>query len=1071
MKNVEEKISPLIKNLFPAFYEDEGENFIQFVEAYYEWLESNHQLLTLRSITNFNVGDTVTQVDTTGTIISINGNDIIVSVDNFDAFRCNVLCDEINPITSSAGGSSFVEKQYKLNPLFYARKLFNIRDIDRTLDQFIVHFKEKYLKNIQFDTNTNKQLLVKNSHDLYRSKGTERSIDLFFRLIYGSSATVYYPGDDLMKLSAAEWYKPVYLEITRSPRTIGLVGKQITGVTSGASAFVEKYIKRRVKDTFVYVLYLSNITGTFINDELLQDSSGVFVDLPRVIGSLKELTVTGGSKLFAVGDIVTFTSIRGDKATGRVSSITNKTGVVDFIFNDGGYGYTVTSPTSDYTGTELAKKSQVIVSDKVLTLTNVHTSNVVSGFIINNGGSGYSNSDTITVRSAYINATATVNTNASGVITAIHIANTGSGFFTSNPAVTITTSGGTSANITATTKAHPTYFQYFEPVVQRLAQLTYDTATNNQLFVPGSTLYIGNSSGNVAFGTIISNANGALGDANGVLTISVSNNGLFAAGNTVYQNTTVYANIASISNTSVTSTLMGQPYTATLTVSAINGSITKGDEVYQLDSNGVEVANGVILDTIITGLSGTVVVEHLSGVFSEGSTLKVRGQSHSATISNISLTIGVYSVTNSFTNSHNVPVFALNSGTVANIVTTSAGTGANFEVASITDEETIYLNTDKLNGNSTFTNTTSQSFMSIPLNNLEYGFNKNPAGNSASVIFDCLTFDSFNIGTIGTLAEINPGSDYTVNPYVLVQQPFITGFDKHDYIIEIDNSTSFTLGERILQTNTLLSKTTLVLGNEAGLVVGEKVIQGSANGIVDTIQASANTIIVKDVQGTFQVNATSLASGSNVSFSTTITSVSTNSAITSTAKGIVKSSNSTHIGVKRIQFDNLFEVGKEITGQVSSATGTIISIIEDTGVLPIGLNANVYANVVTANGSVTGIEVINSGLGYKTGEEIVYTSEDGLRSGTAIANVTGTGTGAGYYKNTKGVLSSVSKLQDGEYYQEYSYEILSSIPLDKYADMFKKVMHTAGTRFFGGVLLEYTANTVSQYAASDINIE
>ena len=173
--------------------------------------------------------------------------------------------------------------------------------------------------------------------------------------------------------------------------------------------------------------------------------------------------------------------------------------------------------------------------------------------------------------------------------------------------------------------------------------------------------------------------------------------------------------------------------------------------------------------------------------------------------------------------------------------------------------------------------------------------------------------------------------------------------------------------------------------------------------------------------------------------------------------------------MKRIQFDNLFQPTLTVTGQLSGAVGTIVSVKEDDELLPIGLNANVFANTVTANGSVTGIQITDSGLGYKTGEELSYVSEDGLRTGTVVANVYGIGTGTGYYKDTKGQLSSTAKVQDGDYYQEYSYEVLSRIPLARYADMFKKVMHTAGTRFFGGVVLEdkFVANVA--YADSAAN--
>lgn len=33
-------IAPLVKNQFPAFYQEEGENFLQFIKAYYEWMDT-----------------------------------------------------------------------------------------------------------------------------------------------------------------------------------------------------------------------------------------------------------------------------------------------------------------------------------------------------------------------------------------------------------------------------------------------------------------------------------------------------------------------------------------------------------------------------------------------------------------------------------------------------------------------------------------------------------------------------------------------------------------------------------------------------------------------------------------------------------------------------------------------------------------------------------------------------------------------------------------------------------------------------------------------------------------------
>jgi len=60
-------------------------------------------------------------------------------------------------------------------------------------------------------------------------------------------------------------------------------------------------------------------------------------------------------------------------------------------------------------------------------------------------------------------------------------------------------------------------------------------------------------------------------------------------------------------------------------------------------------------------------------------------------------------------------------------------------------------------------------------------------------------------------------------------------------------------------------------------------------------------------------------------------------------------------------------------------------------------------------------------------------------------------------------------IHDGNYYQEYSYEVLTKISVDRYSDMFKKVMHMAGTKFFGSALIVEEANvagTISSIATS-----
>jgi hypothetical protein len=181
--------------------------------------------------------------------------------------------------------------------------------------------------------------------------------------------------------------------------------------------------------------------------------------------------------------------------------------------------------------------------------------------------------------------------------------------------------------------------------------------------------------------------------------------------------------------------------------------------------------------------------------------------------------------------------------------------------------------------------------------------------------------------------------------------------------------------------------------------------------------------------------------------------------IVSTAKAIVKSSNSSQMLAKRITFENTWLPNEPMIGEVSGAEADVIGVTEDiTELYPIGLNADITANVVTSDGEVTALQVIDSGFAYSNGEIVDFVSEDNLRAGTAKMVLDGHGIGIGYYRSSKGFLSDDIYVHDGDYYQEYSYEILSKISVDRYSDMFKKVMHMAGTKFFGSALIVEEAN-------------
>jgi hypothetical protein len=68
----------------------------------------------------------------------------------------------------------------------------------------------------------------------------------------------------------------------------------------------------------------------------------------------------------------------------------------------------------------------------------------------------------------------------------------------------------------------------------------------------------------------------------------------------------------------------------------------------------------------------------------------------------------------------------------------------------------------------------------------------------------------------------------------------------------------------------------------------------------------------------------------------------------------------------------------------------------------------------------------------------------------------------GRYIDTKGFLSWNNKLQDNDYYQEFSYVIRVSELLNKYKNVVKSILHPAGTKMFGDYLINSTITAGAQ---------
>lgn len=826
---------------------------------------------------------------------------------------------------------------------YQSRKLEDYLDIDTTPEDFIIYFKEKYLKNIQFELTSNKKLAVKHSLDLYRSKGTERSVDLFFKLIYGTDAFVSYPSENIFRLSSGAWTRPTYIEVADAPNLVEYVGKQIFGSLSDSSAFVEKYIKRKTKRGYVNIFYVSNITGDFQSNESLLYSN--IASIPcTIIGSLNAIQIIDGGKEFSVGEIVNVIGASGVNAKARVTAIETATGEVDFTFIDGGAGYT-TSP-------------QVLIANNTLIVSNVA-----------------SNSDS--------------------------------------------------------------YFNTFEVISQSLANIAFSNSATT--ITTNSILHSGNN-----YGRVISvNQTGNTG----TLVLSVSNGSFISTSNLYNSSNTFVAYVNTANNTTASAQILRRSPQVTIeTQFTPSPAIEVFDVAYQKTGNTV-YATGIVQLSVDRSL----ILRDVVGVFKKDDILYFENSTFTSPVASISVFLDVFAVNGNFTSENAPYVNSLTANGVLSSIT--GGDSANFSIASVSNSETLFLNTDIITAN----------LLATSLGANSYGLPKNPSGNISSTLSSCLTYNVFNIGTIQDITGINPGENYENSPGVLVYQPYVTAFEKHDYILEVVNATSnFLSGEFIQQT---YSGNNYLIGmaNTSAFIEGDAVYQGNTYGQVKQV-VSNNFILVYEAAGVFVPGSNVLSYTSNTSINAAnVTAI----PFTDYVIGKVNQANSSVLHVERELFKHDFIPGSVIVGLSSNTYATVSNVSEDANSQIMGLNADIDSSVFQSNGIIKTVSLVDSGFAYYDNTAILL-STDKTRSAVGSVINSSYGTGSGYYKTSDGFLSADKFLYDGDFYQEYSYEVFSKLPFQKYSEMLKKVMHVAGTKLFGAVQINSTINTMSGNPISQI---
>ena len=164
------------------------------------------------------------------------------------------------------------------NPWNEAKSLLKYSDIDTTVDDFLVHLEKEYVALIPKNFDGDLRLLIKNIKDFYITKGSPKSYEFLFNILFNETIEFYYPKRDILRASDGKWNSDTTIKITNpyGYDVFELSGQQIRQeeyyfdegeqrymYRDKATATVERAVQFFLGGELVTELFLSKVAGTF----------------------------------------------------------------------------------------------------------------------------------------------------------------------------------------------------------------------------------------------------------------------------------------------------------------------------------------------------------------------------------------------------------------------------------------------------------------------------------------------------------------------------------------------------------------------------------------------------------------------------------------------------------------------------------------------------------------------------------------------------------------------------------------------------------------------------------------
>lgn len=313
-------------------------------------------------------------------------------------------------------------------------------------------------------------------------------------------------------------------------------------------------------------------------------------------------------------------------------------------------------------------------------------------------------------------------------------------------------------------------------------------------------------------------------------------------------------------------------------------------------------------------------------------------------------------------------------------------------VSLITDPIADFLNVQLL-GENIATGGTSSNLIDYNAGaNTMSGSETSP--NFFTVLTDAFDLTPFNIGTIDDFLNVNPGENYRNDVFAIARDEVMQNFDRYNQIISFDppeSASAFSVGETITEDVTGIVGKVLDINREIGTI----------NVLPYSYYGFTGNDIIGSIAGQFSV----------------------------------------------------FDIATDYNSNQYGDNATIKSVTD------------------FAEGRVETAAIYNSGYGYIDGADAYLQDTNGQPVIRGQINVDSQGVTSGYWADFSSHLNGFTqtlatdgtdvyydsnmKVQDSNFYQEFSYQIKSTLPRENYEKSLKENVHLAGTKLFSDFYFRY----------------